>query len=165
MAMDPFLGKTVSTAVQTGMGGGSSLGSLTSPTESVFKDVMEQMGNQQDMAASLGIPGQDIEPHGEPFHAISAEGFDPLPEHLVTGPQEPKEGQLVMDLLQELNTTGNRMETMFSKLAYGEGQWSLQQLLAMQAHIYMWAQKVEIGVKVASEVVSLLRTVLNTQIQ
>lgn len=166
MAMDPFLGKAVSSAVQTGMKTGGGFPSAgTSPTESVFKDVMAQMGNQQDMTASMGVPGGDIDPQGEKFRAITAEGFDPLPEHLVTSPQEPSGSHLAMDMLQELNTTGNRMETMFNKLAYNHTTMSMPQMLAMQAHIYLWAQKIEMGVKVASEGVSSLRTVLNTQIQ
>ncbi|MBI2343184.1 MAG: hypothetical protein HYV02_02425 [Deltaproteobacteria bacterium] len=166
MAIDPFLGKVISTAVQVGEETGGVAGQKgPSGHESLFHDVLTQMGGNEDLAATLGIHPHDLNPQGEKFQTISASGFDPLPEYVNIEAQTTSGSEFALDMLQQLNTAHTKMDHMFNKLAYGSDQFSMQELLAMQAHIYMWSQEVELGVKVASEGVSSLRTVLNTQVQ
>ncbi len=165
MAIDPFLGKAVSSAVQSSMHTNGASSPAHTPTETLFKNVMTEMGSQQDLSSAFGVNAKDIDPNTPKFDVISAEGFDPIPEHLVTGVQEPNGKQLILEMFENMNHTGNKLETMFNKLSDDKGTLSMQELFRVQSYIYKCVQEIEVGVKVASEGVSSLRTVLNTQIQ
>jgi hypothetical protein len=165
---DPFIGKISSEILKVATDSASkgATGSVgNNPTEQTFQEVMSQMGSQEDLGATLGMHPHDMNSQGEPFKAMSAEGIDPLPEWLSVGPTDTTGTEMAADMLTNLNQSHMKMEQMFDKLAYGSDKFSMQELLAMQAHMYMWSQEIELGVKIASEGVSSLRSLLNTQVQ
>lgn len=164
MAMDPFIGAVVSKTTEIASGGASG-GSKLSPEESPFKAMMEQMGSGEDLATSLGIHEQDLIPGGEKFQTLSAEGIELRPEHMEFDEVNRNSTELVIDMLQEVNRGQLKMDHFMNEILYGGRRLSNQELLAVQARIYHFAQLTELTVKVAQEGVSSTRTLLNTQVQ
>ncbi len=168
MAMDPFLSVVSSVASQ-------SLDVTKTPAlpvdsasagNSDFKQMMDQMGSQEDLAASLGISPSDLQSGGESFQVISAEGITPAAENLsAMGNSSGGGTDKVVQLLQELNTGQNKADNLLNDMLYSGKKFSNQELLAIQARIFQFVQLNELAVKTASEGVSSIKTVLNAQVQ
>lgn len=169
MAMDPFITKAVTSTVTSVTHGthGASVGGVTpAGGESLFQQVLGQMGNemsQEDLAKSAGIMPSDLAASNEPFTSVSAQGIEPLAEYTDIA-HKPGSG-MVVDLLQEVNQGMMKMDHFLSEILYSGKRFSNQELLAVQARIYHWSQLSELTVKVAQEGVSSTRSLLNTQVQ
>ncbi|MBI2346569.1 MAG: hypothetical protein HYV03_06780 [Deltaproteobacteria bacterium] len=135
-----------------------------SPTDSPFQQVLSDMAGASETAAALGIHPGDLQLSTGQVNAISAEGITPQPEWLATGSQASG-WDTVVDLLGEVNHGQMRMDQMLNELLYSGKQFSHQELLAIEAHLFQFMQINEIAVRMASEATSALKGIMNTQVQ
>lgn len=138
---------------------------MTTPEESPFKQMLNGMGSGSDFAASIGVDPSDIQNTVTEVQSLSAEGITPLPEWLDVGPAKESGMTKVVDLLSEVNHGQMKMDNFLNEILYGGRKFSNQELLAVQAHIYHFAQLTELTVKVAEQGTSAVKTILNTQVQ
>lgn len=132
--------------------------------DSPFKQMLEQMDVGQEMAGMLGI-GQDVSLGGAKMDAISAANIEMNPADLNIGLEEPQGAEKIIDMLSEVNKGQMQMDHMVNEILYSGKRFSNQELLAIQAHVFHFAQMTELTVKVAEQGVSSVKTVLNTQVQ
>lgn len=169
MGVDPAAAKLGKAALEasvkvTGEPGPKPEATVT-PEESPFKQLLHQMEGGNDFAASLGITPADLQTGMGEVQALSADGITPGSEWLGVGMDRPGGMETVVDLLSEVNHGQMRMDNLLNEILYGSRRFSNQELLAMQAHIYHFAQLTELTVKVAEQGVSSVKTILNTQVQ
>lgn len=133
--------------------------------ESPFKQLLGQMDTGgQDMANMLGI-NRDTSLGGSATKAISAEGISLDSSNVNVGLEQPKGIDKIVDMLSEVNKGQMQMDNLVNEILYSGKRFSNQELLAIQAHVFHFAQMTELTVKVAEQGVSSVKTVLNTQIQ
>lgn len=135
------------------------------PEESPFKQMLNNMDAGADFAATIGVSPADLQNVPGEVQSLSAEGISPLPEWLDVGVKKPSGAETVVDLLGEVNHGQMRMDNLLNEILYGGRKFSNQELLAVQAHIFHYAQITELTVKVASEGTSSVNKVLQTQVQ
>ncbi len=162
--MDAIYGKLATTAIQqaakkTEMDVGKPL-----EGESPFKQMMDSMDTGREMADMLGI-GKDTSIGGSKMEAISAEGFKLDPTEVKVGLEQPQGSQKIVDMLSEVNKGQMQMDNVVNEILYSGKKFSNQELLAIQAHVFHFAQMTELTVKVAEHGVGSVKTVLNTQVQ
>lgn len=168
MAIDPFLSSTISKSITSSTGEKS--GGFSSVTDggaenSPFKNVMNSMGSQEDLAASIGIDPSDLTPAGPQFSTINADALKPQLEFTQTESGGKHGKDLVVDLLQEVNQGQMKMDYFTNEILNGGKKFSQNELIAIQARIYHFSQITELTVKVAQEGVSSTKTILSTQVQ
>jgi hypothetical protein len=66
-------------------------------------------------------------------------------------------------MLSEVNKGQLQMDSMVNEILYSGKKFGNQELLAIQAHIFQFAQMTEMTVKVAEHGIGSVRTVLQTQ--
>ncbi len=71
----------------------------------------------------------------------------------------------VVNLLSEVNKGQMQMDGMVNQVLHSDKKFSNQELLAIQAHVYHYAQMAELTVKVAEHGTTSVKQVLNTQVQ
>lgn len=162
--MDPITSKLATKAVETA----AKQNEATKPLdggESPFKKMLEEMDTGgEDMAQMLGI-GKDTTIGQANFDAISAEGIQLDPSEIKVGLEEPKGAEKIVDMLSEVNKGQMQMDNLMNEILYSGRRFSNQELLAIQAHVFHFAQMTELTVKVAEHGVGSVKTVLNTQVQ
>lgn len=131
---------------------------------SPFQQMLNQMDVGQDMADMLGI-SRDTSLGGGAMKAISAEGISIESSNVNVGLEQPKGIDKIVDMLSEVNKGQMQMDNLVNEILYSGKRFSNQELLAIQAHVFHFAQMTELTVKVAEQGVSSVKTVLNTQVQ
>jgi type I site-specific restriction-modification system R (restriction) subunit len=163
--MDPIYGKLAATAVEKAAK--NSAKEVSSPlqnSDSPFKQMLQEMDIGQDMAKMLGM-GQETSLGAGKMEAISADGIKLDPSEMNVGLEEPKGAEKIVDMLSEVNKGQMQMDNLVNEILYSGKKFSNQELLAIQAHVFHFAQMTELTVKVAEQGVSSVKTVLNTQVQ
>lgn len=162
---DPITGKLSSKVIDSAAGASEKAGGIQGRGESPFKDMLEQMEVGKEFAEALGIDTGSLGLSGAPLNAISAEGIAVDPSGLTVGIERPDGAQKIIDMLSEVNKGQMQMDALVNEILYSGKRFTNQELLAIQAHVFHFAQMTELTVKVAEQGVSSVKTVLNTQIQ
>lgn len=170
MAMDAAAAKIGKAALEASVkavgDGAAKAQQLPVPEASPFQQMLNGMGSTgADFAASIGVNPADLQNTMGAVQSMSAEGILPLPEWLDVGPMKESGMSKVVDLLSEVNHGQMKMDNLLNEILYGNQKFSNQELLAIQAHIFHFAQLTELTVKVAGEGVSSVKSILNTQVQ
>ena len=142
------------------------LGSDVSP----FQQVMDQMStgsNSADqgeaLAKAFGVVPEDAASSAND-KVISAEGLEIDPSDINLA-QEPLSGSdKVVNMLSDVNKGQMKMDELVNQILYSGKHYSSQELLAIQAEVFHYAQMSELTVKVADQGVSSVKSVLSTQI-
>ncbi len=167
--MDAILGKLATSAIQ--QAAKDSVKSAAQPVdggESPFKKMLDTMNGGSDgteMAKSMGVGNDSGIGTNSNMGVISAEGINVNPAELKVGLEQPKGAEKVVDMLSEVNKGQMQMDNLVNEILYSGKKFSNQELLAIQAHVFHFAQMTELTVKVAEQGVGSVKTVLNTQIQ
>ncbi|MBI4365569.1 MAG: hypothetical protein HY543_02000 [Deltaproteobacteria bacterium] len=138
---------------------------ISAGTDSPFQQLMNQMDTGAKFAESIGVLPADLQNGPGEIQALSAEGIAPTPEWLDPHGMSPTGAEHVVSLLSEVNHGQMQMDHLLNEILYGGKKFSNQELLAIQAHIYHFAQMTELTVKVAEQGLSSVKTILNTQVQ
>lgn len=170
MALDTAAAKLGKAAIEasTKINGervGANPQSTVTPEESPFRQLLTTMDSGAQFAASIGVDPSDMQLRQGQVQSLAADGITPLPEWLQTGPSKATGLDSVVDLLGEVNQGQMRMDNFLNEILYGGRRFNNQELLAVQAHIYHFAQLTELTVKVAEQGVSAVKSILNTQVQ
>ncbi|PIR17494.1 MAG: hypothetical protein COV46_03955 [Deltaproteobacteria bacterium CG11_big_fil_rev_8_21_14_0_20_49_13] len=132
--------------------------------ESPFKQLLNGMDAGEEMVNMLGIDKNAGLGSGQ-MGAISAENISVDPAKLNVGAESPKGIEKVVDMLSDVNKGQMQMDNLVNEILYSGKRFNNQELLAIQAHVFHFAQMTELTVKVAEHGVSSVKTVLNTQVQ
>lgn len=161
--MDAIYGKLTEKAVEKAAQGGAK--NNTGPIEdSPFKQLMQEMDVGQEMVDILGM-GKEGAVQGAKLASISAEAIQLKPEALHVGPEGSKGLDKVVDLLGEVNKGQMQMDSLVNEILYSGKRFTPSELLAIQAHVFQFAQMTELTVKVAEHGIGSVKSVLNTQVQ
>ena len=120
---------------------------LTSEGGSPFQKMMEGMNAGQEMADLLGIGKDSASLSKGKMESISAANIDFDPAEMNIGLEEPKGVEKVVDMLSEVNKGQMQMDNLVNEILYSEKRFSNQELLAIQAHVFHFAQMSELTVK------------------
>ena len=134
------------------------------PGGSSFKDVLTKMDAGTDFAGRMGMSSGAVEPNGS-MQALSAQGVNFAPDAAVQASNGPGMSGKVVNLLSEVNKGQMQMDSMVNQVLHSDKKFSNQELLAIQAHVYHYAQMAELTVKVAEHGTTSVKQVLNTQVQ
>lgn len=162
--MDAIIGKSIA-QVGTGLAGGGSSAATSMPKTgpSAFADMMEALGGKEG-AGQMIQPG-DV-PGGAHYEGIAAGHLEPADGSLALREVNGTSGtSTVVELLQDVNTSHMKMDQFYSALLDGTKQYSMQELMLIQAKIYQLSQVTEMCIKVTQEGVSSVKSTLNTQVQ
>lgn len=132
---------------------------------SPFKQMLNSLSSGTEIVHELGLTNNQIGLPHDNIQAISASGIDVDTANIKVGLEQPKGIDKVVDLLSEVNDGQMQMENMVNQILYSGKRFSNQELLAIQAHVFHFAQVTELVVKTADQGVSSLKTVMNTNIQ
>lgn len=132
--------------------------------DSTFKNMMNEMDSGADFAKSLGMGGEQVtmNPVNQPG-SISADNISFDPNSMTVGIEQPNGAEKVVDMLSEVNKGQLQMDSMVNEILYSGKKFGNQELLAIQAHIFHFAQMTEMTVKVAEHGIGSVRTILQTQ--
>ena len=162
--MDPIYGKLATTAIEQAAKKSESEAAKPLEGESPFKQLLSQLDVGQEMVEMLGIDnGSGL--GGGKMEAISASNIELNPSEVRVGLEEPKGTEKIVDMLSDVNKGQMQMDNLVNEILYSGKRFTSQELLAIQAHVYHFAQMSELTVKVAEQGVSSVKTVLNTQVQ
>jgi len=131
-----------------------------------FKDVLTQMDQTAtDFADKTGLGADADLSSTSKMQAIDAEGimFDPAKDS--TNVSKSKGSDTVLNMLSDVNQGQYQMDSIMNHILYSGKKFSNQELLVIQAKVFQFAQETEMAVKIASESVSSVKTLLNTQVQ
>lgn len=131
---------------------------------SSFKQMLNSLDTGQEMVDLLGI-GKDTNLGSGKMSAISAEAIKINPAEMSVGLEPPQGTEKIVSMLSEVNKGQMQMDNLVNEILYSGKRFSNQELLAIQAHVFHFAQMTELTVKVTEQGVSSVKTVLNTQIQ
>ena len=134
-------------------------------SESPFQQMLSSLGNGQGFAANVGIGNQQIGIPTSETNAISARGIAIDESNLMYGLDQPNGIEKVINLLSDVNNGQMQMENLVNQILYSGKKFSNQELLAIQAHVFHFAQITELVVKAADQGVSSIKSVLNTNVQ
>lgn len=132
---------------------------------SPFQQMLDTMSADGGMVSELGLDNGEIGLPSYDVNAISAEGINVDTANLQVGLERPDGINKVVNLLSEVNDSQTQMQNMVNQILYSEKRFTNQELLAIQAHVFHFAQMTELVVKVADQGVSSVKSVLNTNIQ
>lgn len=128
-----------------------------------FKDLLNNMQSATEFADMVGIRSNSIDPTGNMKSLSAGEvGFTPVEGVSETG--GPDVSRKVVDMLSDVNHGQMQMDSMINQILYSDRKFSNQELLAVQAHVYHYAQMAELTVKIAEHGISSTKQVLNTQV-
>jgi hypothetical protein len=125
--------------------------------------MLDSMSAGPEMMDALGI-GKEAGMGSTPATSLSAESFSFDPAQVKVGLEEPKGIDKIVDMLSEVNKGQMQMDNVVNEILYSGKRFSNQELLAIQAHVFHFAQMSELTVKVAEHGVTSVKSVLNTQI-
>lgn len=133
--------------------------------DSPFKQMLDSMGSGKEFTQNLGLDNQKIGLAGSNLGAISAEGIPVDVSNMGVGLERPDGISKIVDLLSDVNDGHMQMEGMVNQIMFSERRFSNQELLALQAHMFHFAQVTELVVKVADQGLGSVKAVLQTNIQ
>lgn len=166
--MDPITNKLASTAIE--QAAKSSQQEVLKPIdggESPFKQMLNTLDAGQEMVNMLGI-GKEQSVNvagGNNLQAISAENIQVDPDAMKVGLEDPQGIEKIVNMLSDVNKGQMQMDNLVNEILYSGKRFSNQELLAIQAHVFHFAQMTELTVKVAEHGISSVKSVLNTQVQ
>jgi hypothetical protein len=163
MAINPALAKLNSQALQKAVSKSDQMNKPLGQGET-FKDMLNNMQSATDFAEKLGMGSNSIDPSGN-MKSLPAGEVAYAPESSVVDTHGPDVSRKVVDMLSEVNKGQMQMDSMVNQVMYGDKKFTNQELLAIQAHVYHYAQMAELTVKVAEHGISSVKQVLNTQVQ
>lgn len=165
MVMETLGGKLAASAIQQVAKDSAEKSAKALETgDSPFKQMLESLDAGPEMMDLLGM-NKDSSISGNSMSAISAENISVNPSEIKIGLEEPKGVEKIVDMLSEVNKGQMQMDNLVNEILYSGKRFSNQELLAIQAHVFHFAQMTELTVKVAEQGVGSVKTVLNTQIQ
>ena len=129
-----------------------------------FQEVLQEQFNGQNAIETMGVEQTNIQ-SGNGMQALDASQVNVEFDSMHVGMEPPEGTSKIVHMLSEVNQGQLQMDTMMNQILYSGKEFSNQELLAMQAHIYQFAQMTELTVKVASEGVSSIKSLQNTQVQ
>lgn len=132
---------------------------------SPFKQMLDSVDTGQEFAANLGMTNTQIGLPSSDVGALSARGISIDNANFAIGLEQPNGIDKVVDLLSEVNDGQMQMENMVNQILYSGKRFNNQELLAIQAHVFHFAQVTELVVKTADQGVSSIKAVLNTNVQ
>lgn len=132
--------------------------------ESSFKQMLTSLDTGQEMVDLLGI-GKDTNLGSGKMEVIPADAIKLNPSEMNVGLEAPQGTEKIVSMLSEVNKGQMQMDNLVNEILYSGKRFSNQELLAIQAHVFHFAQMTELTVKVAEQGVSSVKTVLNTQVQ
>jgi len=162
--MDPIYGKLATQAINQAAEKSAKDVKPLDGGESPFKQMLDSMSSGPEMMDALGI-GKEPAAGSTSANAISAADFQFDPAQTKVGLEEPKGIEKIVDMLSEVNKGQMQMDNMVNEILYSGKRFSNQELLAIQAHVFHFAQMTELTVKVAEHGVTSVKSVLNTQVQ
>lgn len=133
--------------------------------DSPFKQMLDSISTGEDYASRLGMMNGEIGLPSYDVSAISASGIPIDTANINVGLDQPDGINKVVDLLSEVNDGHMQMESMVNQILYSGKRFSNQELLAIQAHVFHYAQITELVVKAADQGVGSIKAVLNTNVQ
>lgn len=133
--------------------------------ESPFKQMLDSLTGGEQMTDMLGMGRENTNIGGTRIEALSGEGINVNAADFNVGLEQPKGTEKIVDMLSEVNKGQMQMDNLVNEILYSGKKFSNQELLAIQAHVFHFAQMTELTVKVAEQGVTSVKTVLNTQIQ
>ena len=161
--MNNIYGKLATTAIeQAAKKTEKDIASPLNTSESPFKKMLDGVSAGQEMTELLGIGQNNI---AGKFDAISAEGIQFNASDAKVGLESPKGIDKIVDMLSEVNKGQMQMDNVVNEILYSGKRFNNQELLAIQAYVFKYAQLTEMTVKLAEQGVSGLKTMVNTQIQ
>lgn len=129
-----------------------------------FQDVLTNMDSGADFASQMGIGGQaNVNPTAN-MVSMGGEGVGFSPELNDVLAQKPDSSRKLVDMLSEVNKGQNQMDMLVNEIMYSGKQFSNQELLVVQAHVFHFAQMTELTVKVAEHGLTSFKAMYNTQI-
>ncbi len=132
---------------------------------SPFQQMLNSVEGGEQFAANIGVGNQNIGLPSHHVNSISADGIPIDTANYNVGLNQPDGINKVVDLLSEVNNGQMQMEGMVNQILYSGKKFNNQELLAIQAHVFHFAQVTELVVKAADQGVSSVKSVLNTNIQ
>lgn len=132
--------------------------------QSQFQDMLQNAQETFDFAEMAGLGGNQLVPDGQ----VQAMSADAIPFQVSDGAGvafQPGGGDKFVDMLSRFNEQQNHMDHLVNEILYGAKNFSNQELMAIQAHVFHVAQMTEMTVKAAELTVSSFKGVMNTQIQ
>lgn len=162
--MNAIYGKLATKAVETAAKqSGGNLAPLQNGGDSSFKQMLNGMDAGKDMIEALGMGDQNI--GAGKMEAIPANDISFKPEDMKVGLEESTGTEKIVDMLSEVNKGQMQMDNIVNEILYSGKKFSNQELLAVQAHMFHFAQMTEMTVKVTEHGVGSVKQVLNTQVQ
>jgi|GEM_PF-2674326 len=139
--------------------------SVPQTENTAFKEMFDMMNSGEEFARELGISRNELGLPDVGVDSISAAGIPIDESKLKVGIDGTSGVEKVVSLLSQVNDGQMKMEQLVNEVLFSGKRFSNQELLAVQAYIYHFAQLTELVVKTADQGVSSLKAVLNTNIQ
>jgi hypothetical protein len=121
------------------------------------------MQSATDFADKLGMTSNKIDPTGN-MKSLAGGEIDFAPTQEVAKAEGPDVSKKVINMLSEVNQGQMQMDSMVNQILHGGQKFNNQELLAIQAHVYHYAQMAELTVKVAEHGTSSFQKVWGTNI-
>ena len=119
--------------------------------ESPFKTMLSEMDSSgEDMVKILGIT-PDASISTSKIETMSASEIKINMAEMQVGLEKPKGIDKVVDMLSDVNKGQMQMDNLVNEILYSGKRFSNQELLAMQAHVFHFAQMTELTVKVVDQ--------------
>lgn len=129
-----------------------------------FQEMLEQQEVGQEMVELMDSSGSEMMPAAT-MQSIDATSIEVSPMSANIGLEPPAGSTKVVNMLSEVNKGQLQMDSLVNQILYSNKRFSNQELLAIQAHVFHFAQMTELTVKVAEQGVSSIKSIQNTQIQ
>ncbi len=162
MVMNPTAAKAGAQALTKAISK-AELGNKPLNQGSGFKDLLNNMQSATEFADMLGVRSNSIDPAGN-MKSVSANDVAFTPVEGVADTGGPDVSKKVVDMLSDVNHGQMQMDSMINQILYSNRKFSNQELLAVQAHVYHYAQMAELTVKIAEHGISSTKQVLSTQV-
>ncbi len=119
--------------------------------DSPFKTMLSEMDNSgEEMVKMLGIT-PDASISTSKIETMSAADIKINVAEMQVGLEKPKGIDKVVDMLSDVNKGQMQMDNLVNEILYSGKRFSNQELLAMQAHVFHFAQMTELTVKVVDQ--------------
>jgi hypothetical protein len=167
MAIEAIVSQLNSSALGKAVGNSEGMAKVAGQQQqgTSFKEVLGSMDSGADFAKDLGLAGQQDASPASQMVSIEGQGVDFMPTEKLTQVGKPEASEKLLDMLGEVNKGQMQMDTLVNHVLYSGKQFSNQELLVIQAHVFHFSQMTELTVKVAEQGVSSVKAVLNTQVQ
>jgi hypothetical protein len=163
MAVNPTLAKLNAQALKKAVSKSEKMNKPLDQGKS-FKDLLNNMQSADNFAQKLGVFDNKLDPQGN-MKSLAANDVSFQPQSTVSGVDGPEVSRKVVDMLSEVNKGQMQMDSMVNQILYSDKKFNNQELLAVQAHVYHYAQMAELTVKIAEHGIASVKQVLNTQVQ